>query len=158
MSIFSEKVVEKINIYLNRYETRRSAILPILHTIQDTYGWIKNEHIETLEKDFKLSKIHIQEVATFYSNYRLKEPKPFRIYFCDNLVCTIKGAKSTMQDIKDHLSKYEKSGKDCPFSLEGVPCLGVCDKAPAMLVNKDRYSNVNKDNFETILDKYNKLL
>lgn len=152
MSDFSKDLVEKIKHYLKRYETERSAILPILHAIQDECGWIQPAHIELLERDYGLARVHVQEVATFYSMYRLEEPKPFRIYFCDNIVCTMMGAEPVMEKIKQHIKSYQKS--DCPFSLQGVPCLGVCDGAPAMLVNKDRYLKVSSDNVEEILRKY----
>jgi NADH:ubiquinone oxidoreductase subunit E len=36
----------------------------------------------------------------------------------------------------------------------GVPCLGVCDQAPAMLVNKDRHHKVTIENVDQILSKY----
>lgn len=154
MSIFSSNLQNKIKHYLSRYETRRSAILPILHEIQDECGWIKPEHIEALEKEYDLHRVHVQEVATFYSMYRLEEPKPFRIYFCDNIVCTMMGANKVMDKIKAHIKKSETGGKESVFSLKGVPCLGVCDGAPAMLVNKNRYLKVNTDNVEDILSNY----
>ncbi len=154
MSVFSSEVQEQINHYLGRYETRRSAILPVLHVIQDNYGWIKPEHVEALQSEFDLPKVQVQEVATFYSMYRLKEPKQFRINFCDNVVCAMMGANRVMDKIKNRISELEKAGKEIPFSLEGVPCLGVCDGAPAMLVNKDRYLNVNTENIDEILEKY----
>lgn len=150
MSVFSHEVKQKIEHYLGRYETKRSAILPILHAIQDHYEWIHEEHIHALDTEFGLPRVHVREVATFYTMYRLKEPKKFRILFCDNIVCTMMGAKDTMASIR----KTMDGMKDCPFSLEGVPCLGVCDGAPAMLVNKDRYLKVSPDNVAATLSRY----
>ncbi|MEZ4741208.1 MAG: NAD(P)H-dependent oxidoreductase subunit E [Bdellovibrionota bacterium] len=154
MAVFTPQIEEKIEHYLQRYETRRSAILPILHVIQDEYGWIKDEHIKELDEKFQLHRVHVQEVATFYSMYRLKEPKKFRILFCDNVVCCIMGAKQTMAKVQEYIVAYEKAGKDCPFSLEGVPCLGVCDGAPAMLINKDRHLKINPDNVAEYMERY----
>ena len=156
MSIFSSHLQERIKHFLGRYETKRSAILPILHEIQDECGWIKQDHIAALETEYGLPKVHVQEVATFYSMYRLKPAKPFRILFCDNIVCNIMGAKEVMAEIETHMEKFTGKGEDCPFSLQGVPCLGVCDGAPAMLVNKDRYLKVTRENVNTLLDKYAK--
>lgn len=154
MSVFCTKIRERIEHFLQRYETKRSAILPILHEIQDEYGWIKEEHIAGLEAEYGLPRVHVQEVATFYSMYRLSEPKKYRILFCDNIVCTIMGAKESMAKVEQHLAGYQKRGEDCPFSLQGVPCLGVCDGAPAMLVNKERHLLVTADKVEGILNRY----
>ena len=101
MSFFSTGLNEKIIHFLHRYETPRSAILPVLHAIQDECGWIKEEHIEALEKEHDLPRVHVQEVATFYSMYRLEEPKKYRILFCDNVVCTMMGAGKVMKRIEE---------------------------------------------------------
>lgn len=149
---FAPDLREKIQSELTRYETPRSAILPVLHLIQDHYEWIQPDHVAWLERDFGLSRVHVQEVATFYSMYRLEPCKPFRILFCDNVVCAMMGAEKVMDKIRDHMASFP-DGK-CPFSLQGVPCLGVCDGAPAMLVNKDRHLKVNRDNVDAILASY----
>lgn len=154
MSAFSKTLQDRIKHYLGRYETPRSAILPILHEIQDECGWIQPSHVEALEAEYGLHRVHVREVASFYSMYRLSEPKPLRIYFCDNIVCTMMGANKVMDKIRQHIKKTEDSGKKCSFSLTGVPCLGVCDGAPAMLVNKERYLKVSTENIEDILRTY----
>ena len=154
MDTFEPALREKIQSELIRYETPRSGILPILHLIQDHYGWIQPVHIEWLERDFGLSRVHVQEVATFYSMYRLEPCKPFRILFCDNLVCAMMGAEGVMEKIRSHMEIFPAD--KCPFSLQGVPCLGVCDGAPAMLINKDRHLRVTRDNVDQILATYNK--
>ena len=154
MSVFNKETEQKIEHYLQRYETRRSAILPILHLIQDEYGWIQEKHILELESRYQLSKVHVLEVATFYSMYRLEEPKKYRILFCDNVVCTMMGAKKSMKTIRDYMDSCAENGTESPFSLEGVPCLGVCDGAPAMLINKDRHLLVSPERAEEIIKKY----
>lgn len=155
MSVFSANLQQKIQGFLGRYETKRSAILPVLHAIQDECGWIKDEHVEGLQAEFGLTRVHVREVLTFYSMYRKSEPRPYQVLFCNNLVCHMMGANPVIDRIKHHIAKFEDSaGKTAPFSVEGVPCLGVCDGAPAMLVNKDRHLKVTVDNVDEILNKY----
>lgn len=158
MSVFNAEVKKKIDGYLTRYETKRSSILPILHSIQDEYGWIKEEHIEALDKEFGLPKVQVKEVVTFYSMYRTSQPRKFQILFCDNIVCHMMGAKKVMHHIEEKVATLDKQlGADGPFSIKGVPCLGVCDGAPAMLVNKDRHLKVTMENVDAVLSKYAKL-
>jgi NADH-quinone oxidoreductase subunit E len=152
VEIFTSDIREKIQRELERYETPRSAILPVLHLIQDQYGWIQPVHVEGLEKEFGLPRVQVQEVATFYSMYRLEPAKPLRILFCDNLVCCMMGAKEVMDKIHARIEVLPHN--ENPFSLQGVPCLGVCDGAPAMLVNKDRHLRVTPDTVDAILDTY----
>jgi NADH-quinone oxidoreductase subunit E len=155
MSVFTQEVKAKIEGYLTRYETRRSAILPILHVLQDAYGWIQPAHVEALESEFQLHKVEVQEVATFYSMYRLEKPAQFRVLFCDNIVCNMLGANKVIHRIEAHIARYKEAGNsEPPFSVQGVPCLGVCDGAPAMLVNKERHLRVTEENIDEILAKY----
>lgn len=152
---FSPSLQEKIKHFLGRYETRRSAILPILHAIQDELGWVEEKHIEALHDEYGLDRVHVREVFTFYTAYHKQRPRKFHIQFCDNIVCCMMGAREAMAKIEAHIKKYEdKMGNDAPFGMIGVPCLGVCDGAPAMLVNKDRYLKVTCDHVDEVLKKY----
>ena len=154
MSVFAEPLRQKIEHFISRYETKRSSILPILHAIQDVDGWIKDEHVEGLEAEFGLHPVQVREVLTFYSMYRQHEPHKYEVLFCNNLVCHMMGAPAAMAKVQARIDEFEKSGKPSPIGLKGVPCLGVCDGAPAMLVNKDRFLNVTQDNVDEILNKY----
>lgn len=155
MTRFSDALDKTIAGYLSRYETRRSAILPILHAIQDAHGWIHEEHIDELEKTYELSRIHVKEVISFYDIYRDRPTKKYVIRYCDNLTCRMMGSEPAMARIKTHLAAWEKTDKDgCPFELEPFPCLGKCDGAPVMLVNKDRVEHATEDKIDEILSRY----
>ena len=45
-------------------------------------------------------------------------------------------------------------GEDGAFSLEEFPCLGKCDGAPVMLVNKERVEHATVDKIDQLLTKY----
>jgi NADH-quinone oxidoreductase subunit E len=154
MSVFSGELQEKLKGYMTRYETKRSAILPALHAIQDEHGYVKDEHVEALHTDFGLDRVQVREVLTFYSMYRTTPQKKFQLLCCDNMVCMMMGSKQLIGRIEERIHEYEKRGKDVPFSVQPVPCLGVCDGAPAMLVNKERHLHVTSQNVDSILDKY----
>jgi NADH-quinone oxidoreductase subunit E len=154
-TVFSPSIQDVIKKELTRYETKRSAILPILHVIQDEYGWVQDKHIDALESTYGLNRVQIKEVLTFYKAYRQEKPRKHPIQFCDNIVCCMMGAKDVMKRIESHIEQLEKKmGEDAPFEMIGVPCLGVCDQAPAMLVNKDRHHKVTIENVDQILSKY----
>jgi NADH-quinone oxidoreductase subunit E len=155
MSVFSEGLRKKIEHYLTRYETRRSAILPVLHCIQDEYGWIKPEHIEELHAKYELDRVQVKEVITFYDIYKDKPTPKFLIRYCQNITCTMLGAKEAICRIEGHLEKLKAElGDDSPFGLEKFPCLGKCDGAPVMLVNKERVEHATVDKIDGLLSKY----
>ncbi len=154
MSVFSPKLQEQIKGYLGRYETKRTAIIPILHAIQDEYGWISDEQVTELHEKYDLHRVEVREVMTFYTLYHKEPPAKFEILFCDSIVCSMMGAREAIHKIEERIKEYKAAGKEPPFSVEGVPCLGVCDGAPALLVNKDRHLKVTAANVDEILKKY----
>jgi NADH-quinone oxidoreductase subunit E len=152
--MFSKELNEKITEYCGRYETRRSAILPALHAIQDEKGHVSDEDVELLHQNFELNRVEVREVLTFYTMYRTEPPKEFRVYVCDSMSCMMLGAPPLVAKIQARIDSYKKSGKDSPISVEVTPCLGVCDGAPAVLVNKNRHLNVSAENVDKLLDQY----
>ncbi len=158
MSVFSANLTKQIEGYLTRYETRRSAILPVLHAIQDEHGWIKEEHVEALHEHFGLDRVHVKEVITFYDIYKDKPTARYLIRFCDSITCRMLGSKAAIHRIEGHIEKLQaEMGADCPIGLEAFPCLGKCDGAPVMLVNKERIEHVTVDKVDAVLSRFTKL-
>jgi NADH:ubiquinone oxidoreductase subunit E len=155
MSVFSAALTKSIEGYLGRYETKRSAILPILHAIQDEQGWVKPEHIDELEAKHGLSRVHVKEVITFYDIYKDEPVRKYQIRFCNSIACCMMGSKAAIHRIEEHIAKYEaEMGDDAPFSCEPFPCLGKCDGAPVMLVNKERIEKVTVDKVDEVLSRF----
>jgi NADH-quinone oxidoreductase subunit E len=155
MSIFSAELNTKIKALCERYETKRSAILPALHAIQDEMNWISPEAVEELDAVYGLNRVHVKEVITFYDIYHDTPQRKNIIRYCGNVTCSMMGAKEAIHKIEDRINTLEeKMGEDCPFSLEVFPCLGKCDGAPVMLVNKDRVEHATADKVEEMLSKY----
>jgi len=155
MSVFSDGLHTKIKVLVERYETPRSAILPALHAIQDEKGWISPEAVEELHTVYNLERVHVKEVISFYDIYHDTPQRKFIIRYCGNLTCSMLGAKEAIHKIEERINELEKkSGDDCPFSLEVFPCLGKCDGAPVMMVNKDRVEHATVDKVEELLSKY----
>lgn len=155
MSVFSSALTQKIEGLLGRYETKRSSILPILHAIQEEQGWVKPEALDELESKYDLSRVHVKEVITFYDIYKDEPVRKFQIRFCNQFTCMMLGSREAIHRIEGHIAKYEKElGEDTPFSCESFPCLGKCDGAPVMLVNKERFENVTADRVDEVLARF----
>ncbi len=155
MSYFSVELKKTIESYLTRFETKRSSILPILHSIQDEKDWISDADVDALEKEFSLSAVDVREVLTFYTMYRQSPPKPYRFEVCKSISCWLMGANDTIKAIKLEIEKAEKEGRPLPFEVHGVECLGQCGFAPTTLINKDRHNNVTPERALELIKEYN---
>lgn len=155
MGYFSQDLSKKIESYVGRFETRRSAILPVLHAIQDEKGWIRPEDIDALEKEFNLPAVDVQEVVSFYTMYRTSPVKPYRIEICNSISCWLRGAEKTIETLNEHMDGWKnKTGREPPFEVHAVACLGMCGHAPVAFVNKDRHLNVTPELALKLVEQY----
>lgn len=153
-SYFSAELDKSIRAYLERFETKRSAILPILHAIQDEKNWISEADVLALEQEYQLSAVYVREVLTFYTMYRTSPPKPYRLEICKSISCFLMGANNSIKTAKDALKKAKEEGNELPFEVHEVECLGQCGYAPAGYVNKDRQNCITPERALELIQEY----
>ncbi|HEY9594845.1 MAG TPA: NAD(P)H-dependent oxidoreductase subunit E, partial [Spirochaetia bacterium] len=76
------------------------------------------------------------EAAAFYPVFRTEPPARYRIAVCRGETCSRKGAQAFVEAIGREL--HIADGETTPdglFSLEVVPCRGLCTDAPTVSVN-----------------------
>lgn len=151
---FSQDLDQKIRAYLVRYETQRSAILPILHAIQDEKDWISDADVLALENEYHLNSVHVREVLTFYSMYRTSPPKPYRLEICKSISCFLMGAKESIYTAQKAIEDAKQNGVELPFEVHEVECLGQCGYAPAGFVNKDRQNCITPQRALELIEEY----
>jgi len=97
----------------------------------------------------------LDSVATFYNLIFRKPVGRHIILLCDSISCWVMG----YENIKEQLSAKLKIGYgettiDGKFTLLPNPCLGTCDCAPALMIDKDLYRNLTVERLDEILSKY----
>lgn len=152
---FSADLSAKILALKGKFETVRSAILPVLHEIQQAQGWIADADVLALERDFGLSAVDVREVLTFYTMYRQQAPKPFRFEICNSISCWLNGSESTLKALEERMTEWKKTrGEEPPFEVHRVACLGVCGHAPVAFVNDTRHLKVTPELALQLVDEY----
>jgi len=152
-SFVSEETWNKIQDLMQRYPDRRSALLQVLHAVQDEKGYLDMEAIKWIAKLFRLPPAEVYSVASFYTMYNLKKVGKYLIQVCTNISCMINGAEDIVRHIEKKLGiKVGETTPDGKFTLITVECLGSCGKAPAMMINKDYYENLTPEKVDAILD------
>jgi len=111
----------------------RDRLIENLHVIQDRFGHLSTAHLAALARLMKMSQAEVYEVATFYHHFVVvKEgeapPPPLTVRVCESLTCHMNGAQALYRDIAADL---EPAVRVVPG-----PCMGACDKAPAVAVGK----------------------
>ena len=78
----------------------------------------------------------------------------YHIQVCSNLSCTLLGAESLIEHLKQKLGiEPGQTTEDKKFTLTAVECLGACEEAPAMMINFDYHGHLDQKKIDDILDK-----
>ncbi len=130
------------------------ALLPILHGIQDAFGYIPPEAVPVIAKALNLSRAEVHGVISFYHYFRDTPPGKHTIHLCRAESCQSMGAHTLEAHVKAKLSVgFHETTADGRFSLEPVYCLGNCACSPAMQIGHDIYGRVSPDAFDAIIHK-----
>lgn len=140
-----------------RHQHSKGALIPVLHEIQERYGYLPVEIQEQVAKEMNISQAEVFGVISFYSHFATKPAGKYRISVCMGTACYVKGAGSVLDNLKDKLHvKVGQTTEDGAFTLEECRCLGCCGLAPVLTVNGKVYGRLTVDDVDTILESYKK--
>lgn len=140
---------------LNRYPvSKRSAAMPVLHLIQDTFGFISNEAIEWAAVKLEIQPINLLELVTFYPMYRQKPIGKYHIKVCRTLPCALGGGAAVCEHLLKKLNVgLDETTSDGKFTVSHVECIASCGTAPVIQINDDLYEGVTTAKADEILSK-----
>ncbi len=140
---------------INCYKDEKGGLIPALHKVQETYGYLPKEMLEQLSIGMNIPMSEIYGVASFYHYFSLEPKGEHTIKVCLGTACYVKGAGQILDRIKQELKVEEgKTTEDGKFTLEATRCLGACGLAPVMTVDDKVYGRVTLDDVRRILDEY----
>ena len=122
----------------------RSGLLPALHAAQKVYGWLPEEVAVEIAGSLRVPLADVHGVIEFYSLF-YNEPVGKRIIrVCTDQACALKDGHGVL----DHLCHHhgvQPGGTTAgqAVTVEASPCLGLCDLAPAALVDDQAETNID---------------
>src|SRR5919106_4379234 len=125
----------------------RSGLLPALHAAQKLYGWISEPVATEISKSLRVPLADVHGVIEFYSLF-YNEPVGKRIIrVCTDQACALKGAEGVLHHLCAHHGlEPGQTTDDLSLTIESSPCLGLCEQAPAALVNEEAETNIDLKN------------
>ena len=117
--------------------------MPLLHAVQDTFGYVPAEAVEPVAKGLNLSRAEVHGVISYYHHFRSNPPGRTVVQVCRAEACKACGSDALMADIEQRLGiKAHETRADGAVSLEPVYCLGLCAQSPAIQVNERVFARV----------------
>lgn len=141
---FTDENLATYQELLTRYDDVQSALLPVLHLVQEQIKWIPQEAIEYVSTLMSLPEIHIKEVISFYDMFYDVPVARNMVHVCTNITCSMFGGRDIYTGLLKHFdTDYLTPTRDGRISLQKMECLGACEMAPCMRVNNDYVSAVD---------------
>lgn len=114
----------------------RHRMLDILLTVQEARRCITPSTMDIIAEAVGLTRIAVEGVASFYSFLSLTPKGRVTIRLCDDIVDRFCGLDAVVAAFEIELGiKMGETSADGAFSLEFTPCIGLCDQAPAAMIN-----------------------
>lgn len=150
--LLSEAVREKIRSFFPRYETKRAALLPALHVVQDALGHVGYQAMKEIAEVLELPPGQVMDTLSFYTHFWDHEKGRKVVVVCRSLSCQVMGAEAVLDAFKSELGIDEHgTTKDGAYSLVTEECLAACDHAPCLLVNEKLHKCVKPEQAAKIL-------
>lgn len=141
----------------------QSAVLPIIHLVQEKHGYISAESIPWIAEMCKSTPIHVAGVVSFYPGIRRMCPGKYHIRVCHTIACAMSGGEELLSYIceKTGINPQEMTDEepmavspDGLWSIEAVECLAHCGFGPNMMINDTLYSLVDQAKVDELVEKY----
>jgi NADH-quinone oxidoreductase subunit F len=139
---------------LERYAAQgRGALLEVLHETQALFGgWLPREVVERVASALTLPVADVYGVTEFYEMFYTHPVGRKIIRICQDAPCALAGADTLTAGVCSVLGVQPgATTADGEYTVEKVRCLGLCDRAPAALVNLQRFAPAEPQRPEQLL-------
>jgi NADH-quinone oxidoreductase subunit E len=147
--------INEIEAEAAHYPKREAVSIDALKIVQRHRGWVSDESLGDIAGHLGMSPADLDSVATFYNLIFRRPVGRHVITVCDSVSCWIMGEERIREHLQERLGiGLGETTPDDRFTLLPTVCLGCCDHAPAMMVDRDLHSDLNSQKIDAALEKY----
>jgi len=149
-----KQLTERLAALPLRHPERRAASVEVMRLLQARRGWLDDAAVEEAAGITGLSTTEIEELATFYSLIFRRPMGRHVLQVCDSVCCAMQGAQECMAHLGQRLGmEAGRLALDGKLTVLPNICLGLCDKAPAVLLDGEAIAPINNEKLDEILDR-----
>ncbi|MGB6943417.1 MAG: formate dehydrogenase subunit gamma [Bryobacteraceae bacterium] len=129
------------------------ALLPILHALQEEFGYIDPAATPMLASALNISQAEVHGVISFYHDFRHEPAGRHVMRICRAESCQSMGCDALVQHVEKRLGvKLGETTPDQSLTIEQVFCLGNCALSPAVLMDGEPYGRVSPSVADFLID------
>lgn len=121
---------------LKRFNYQQDALIEVLHTAQESFGFLEKDLLVYVATQLKLPLSWVYGVATFYHFFSLEPQGEHSCIVCLGTACYVKRAAEIVAALQS--AYHVEAGQTTPdnrLSLATARCLGSCGLAPVVVLD-----------------------
>ncbi|MEN4098412.1 MAG: NAD(P)H-dependent oxidoreductase subunit E, partial [Anaerolineaceae bacterium] len=135
---------------LTEHESQgRTALLPVLYAAQDLYGYIPEDAAKAVGLALNVPLADVYGVIDFYTLFHKEPVGKTLVHVCVDPACAMAGADAILKTMRQSSDNTQAGTKS--VTVERAPCLGLCEHAPAMLIQGIAASIPNPVTYEELI-------
>ncbi len=136
---------------------QKSALLPLLHILQEQEGWTSAEGMDYVAGLLDIQPIEVYEVASFYTMYHLEPVGKHVIEYCRTGPCCLMGGEEVYAHLKQKLGvEAGQTTADGLFTVKEVECLAACGMGPVFQIREQYYMHLTNERVDEIIEELSK--
>ena len=147
-----KKEVSKDGMKQEVCDETRAGLLPVLQEVQDKKGFISDKDMQEIADRFGIHPVEVYSVVTFYSFITDKKEGKHVIRVSNCITNEMAGNKNIINEFEKALKiKMGQTTKNGKVTLKMTSCIGMCDEAPAVMVNDKLIGKVTPGKVKEII-------
>lgn len=152
MSRFERWNKDRAREIIAQYASQDGAALPLLHALQETFGYIDRDAVTMVASALNLSRAEIHGIVTFYHDFRSTPPGAHVLKLCRAEACQSQGGDALAAHVRDKLRvNWGGTTGDQRLTLDPVFCLGLCACAPAAMLDGQVHGRLDAAQLDALL-------
>jgi len=134
-----------------RYEPVQASLLPILHAVQEEFGFISETAMRLIATSLNITRAEVYGVVSFYHDYRQAPAGRHVLKLCRAEACQAMGAEANAATLLNRLGlDWGGTTPDGRLTVEPIYCLGLCACAPTAMLDGELHARLDAAGLEAL--------
>ena len=129
----------------------KGAMLPILHDLQERFGYIPDAAIALVAAALNVSKAETVGVVSFYHDFRREPVSGPVLKMCRAESCQAAGCEALVEHLERRHGLIPDAHAGGRMSVETVYCLGHCAASPAAMLDGEPMARLTPEILDACL-------
>ncbi len=153
----SENLQTSVREICRAFNNDRARMMDIVLAVQAKFGCVSSEAMDAIAKAASTHRVEVESVVSFYAFLSSRPKGKVVIRLCNDVIDRMHGADRVAETFRQELGiGFGETTPDGQISLEYTPCIGMCDQAPAALVNDVVVTELHRSTAQHIVREINR--